>query len=169
MHYLLITYFPRAQNLKPQNCVFKKHVVSWSVIKSYEPNISTQKEKKEKHPRILKEDQIGGWKGCSCATKAERPQKTLGLRQKRTKVAEKKESLVIIKKTPSGFQKKPLFVVVGKNVSKKAVERNTTKRRIRAIIRSIAAKNTADITIIAKKEAARRSFDDLKKAIEKNL
>ena len=144
-------------------------MVSWFVIKSYEPNISTQKEKKEKHPRILKEDQIGGWKGCSCATKAERPQKTLGLRQKRTKVAEKKESLVIIKKTPSGFQKEPLFVVVGKNVSKKATERNTIKRRIRAIMRSLSAKKTADMTIIAKKEAIRASFNDLKKAIESGL
>ena len=77
--------------------------------------------------------------------------------------------MVIIKKTPSGFQKEPLFVVVGKNVSKKATERNTIKRRIRAIMRSLSAKKTADMTIIAKKEAIRASFNDLKKAIESGL
>ena len=84
-------------------------------------------------------------------------------------MAEKKESLVIIKKTPSGFQKKPLFVVVGKNVSKKAIERNTIKRRIKAIVKGVAAKNKGNMAIIAKKEALRASFQDLKKGIEKAL
>lgn len=81
----------------------------------------------------------------------------------------KKESLVIVKKTQSGFQKKPLFVVVGKNVSKKATERNTIKRRIRAIFKKNKDKNNSDITIIAQKPSATASFEELEAAIQERI
>lgn len=77
-------------------------------------------------------------------------------------MAEKREAPVIIKKNPSGFQKKPLLITVGKTVAKKATERNLVKRRIRAIVRMTKLLDKGDMTIIARPAAAKASFAELK-------
>ena len=74
-----------------------------------------------------------------------------------------------MKKTRSGFQKKPLFVVVGKNVSKKAAERNIVKRRIKAILQKSKNKNGGDMTVIAQKAAAKASFKELENSIKEKV
>lgn len=74
---------------------------------------------------------------------------------------------VVIKKFPKGFQKKPLLVVVGTSVSKKATERNLVKRRIRAIMRKILKESPKEFTVIAKKGAASISYGDLEEEILK--
>ena len=78
-------------------------------------------------------------------------------------------TLVVVRKTPKGFRRRPLFITVSKAVSKKATERNKIKRRIRAIMREITGKNVYDISVIAKKELVKASFGELKKEIEKEL
>ena len=63
--------------------------------------------------------------------------------------------------------KKPgFFVVVGSRVSKKAVERNLIKRRIRAILREISTAPPGRITIISKSESVKAKFTELKKEIQ---
>ncbi|MCX6788369.1 MAG: ribonuclease P protein component [Candidatus Jorgensenbacteria bacterium] len=80
-------------------------------------------------------------------------------------MAEKQGPLVIIKKNPSGFQKKPLLITVGKNVAKKATQRNLIKRRIRAIIKKTTLLDAGDITVITKPGADKMSFAELKSFI----
>jgi ribonuclease P protein component len=77
-------------------------------------------------------------------------------------LAEKHEAPVIIKKNPSGFQKKPLLITVGKGVAKKATERNLIKRRIRAIISTTKLLDKGDVTIIARPSVVKTSFAELK-------
>lgn len=74
-----------------------------------------------------------------------------------------------IKTNPSGFQKKPLIVVVGKAVTKKAVDRNLVKRRISSIARPLLKKAPLEATIIARAGAAKASFSELKDEIQLKL
>ncbi len=67
-----------------------------------------------------------------------------------------------IKTNPRGFQKKPLIVVVGKAVSKKAVMRNLVKRRISALVRPLLPFGDRNITIIARSGAAEATNEELK-------
>lgn len=64
--------------------------------------------------------------------------------------------------------KKPV-VVVGRNVAKKAVERNFLKRRIRAILRPIIKEKKEIFLIRVRPEAAQASFAELKSAISEKL
>ncbi len=77
--------------------------------------------------------------------------------------------ILTIKTNPSGFQKKPLIIVVGKAVSKKAVERNLVKRRISSLVRPLLKKAPLGVTIIAHKGAAEASFDALRAEIRSKL
>jgi len=74
-------------------------------------------------------------------------------------------SFFSIKKTNKGSQKKPLFVVVGKSVLKKATERNRTKRRIKYVTKPLLENLCYDATIIIKKGISELSFKDLQKEI----
>src|SRR3989344_2002038 len=60
---------------------------------------------------------------------------------------------------------RPLTIIVGLNVSKKAVERNKVRRRIRAIMRNKEGK----YVIIVHPGATTISFQELKQQIEKQL
>lgn len=77
--------------------------------------------------------------------------------------------VLTIKTNTSGFQKKPLVVVTGKAVSKKAVARNLVKRRITAIVRPLLPKIARDVTVIARAGSAEVSFRDLKEEIVATL
>ena len=77
--------------------------------------------------------------------------------------------VLTIKTNPRGFQKKPLVVVVGKAVSKKAVVRNRTKRRISSIIRPLLRTLLRDVTVIVRAGAAEADFEALKKEITSKL
>lgn len=74
-------------------------------------------------------------------------------------------SFFSIKKTHKGSQKKPLFIVVGKTVFKKATERNKTKRRIRYITKPLLKDLNYDVVIIVKKSISQLNFKDLQKEI----
>lgn len=64
-----------------------------------------------------------------------------------------------------------LCFVVGSRVSKKAVERNKTKRRIREIVRGIYLSLMLgyDIVIVAKKEILGKNYTEIKEDIIKTL
>ena len=62
-------------------------------------------------------------------------------------------------------EKRPLTIIVGLNVSKKAVERNKVRRRIRAIMRNKEGK----YVIIVHPGATTILFQELKQQIEKQL
>ncbi|MDP2934576.1 MAG: ribonuclease P protein component [bacterium] len=64
-----------------------------------------------------------------------------------------------------------LCFVVGLKVSKKAVERNKTKRRIREIMRSLylELKPNYDIVVIAKQEILNKKYTDIKDEIIKTI
>ncbi len=74
-----------------------------------------------------------------------------------------------IRTNPHGFQKKPLIVVVGKAVSKKAVERNLVKRRISSIVRPLLEKLPYEVTIIARAGAVKAGFHGLQEEIQAKL
>lgn len=80
-------------------------------------------------------------------------------------------SLVIKKRATSGPQKERIVILVGKNVSKKAVLRNLLKRRIKAIMRSIIKKDSEknNILIIVKPEALKLTFRALKEEIMEKI
>lgn len=65
-----------------------------------------------------------------------------------------------------------LGVVVGKNFSKKAVQRNLIRRRIKAFFiekKGFLTNFPRDILVVVKKEAGQKSFFELKKQLEKFL
>lgn len=79
-------------------------------------------------------------------------------------------SFVVLKKKPSGSQKKPLFIVVKKTEYKKATERNLIKRRVRAITKPFLGKERKyDYCVIVKSGANVVSFQELKKEILRQL
>ena len=62
-------------------------------------------------------------------------------------------------------EKSKIGVAVGKKVSKKAVQRNLVKRRIRVLIREnedFLTKHPRKILIVAQKEAVSKTFDELR-------
>ena len=61
-----------------------------------------------------------------------------------------------------------LTIVVGTNVSKKAVERNKIRRRVRAIMQKEARKEKRYV-VIAHPEAKNLLFQELKNQIERQL
>lgn len=73
--------------------------------------------------------------------------------------------LVTVKKQRSGTEPGPLFIVVGKGVSKKATERNLVKRRIRAILLEVGRADVRGTTIIARPAARTAPYESLKRAI----
>ena len=75
-------------------------------------------------------------------------------------------SVVIIKKYSKGFQKKPLFVIVGKSVLKKSTDRNLVKRRIRAIMAKFIKEGRNDYAVIIKKGVLEKKYGELKENIE---
>ena len=72
-------------------------------------------------------------------------------------------------KPASSAQKKPVMIVVGANIAKKATERNLIRRRIRAIITPIAKTRKKSFVVIAGPESKKASFCDLKSEIERQL
>ena len=75
----------------------------------------------------------------------------------------------VIKTNPRGPQRKPLVVVIGTRVSKKATERNLLRRRIKAIMQPIVRKLERDFVVIVKPGAERLTYQELKNEIEKKL
>lgn len=76
---------------------------------------------------------------------------------------------VTVKARNKGSQKKPLMVVISKKAAKRAVDRNTFKRRVREIMRPYIKKGMSDYTIIARQGAVGISFTELKGIIKSNL
>lgn len=72
-----------------------------------------------------------------------------------------------VKITKSNTPQNKYGFVVSSQVSKKAVERNKVKRRLKAIIRALGAdiKNRLNITIIALPAAQNADFNELKRDI----
>lgn len=79
------------------------------------------------------------------------------------------DTLVSVRTHKSGFQKKPLFIVVGKAVAKEAATRNLLKRRVRAIIRTLFTTHKSDITVMVRPAAAHATYAALKEAIHRAL
>ena len=75
---------------------------------------------------------------------------------------------LFIKPAPNA-QKKPVIVIVGSSVAKKATDRNLIRRRVRAIITPIAKAQKKSFVAIAKPEVKKALFRDLKLEIEKKL
>lgn len=78
-------------------------------------------------------------------------------------------SFLVVKVNPAGFQKKPLIIAIGTRVSKKAVERNLIKRRIRAIMQPAIKKKDKNYLIIARPEVKRLTYQELKKELENKI
>ncbi|MDO8557125.1 MAG: ribonuclease P protein component [Candidatus Jorgensenbacteria bacterium] len=74
---------------------------------------------------------------------------------------------VLVKKFRKGFQKKPLFIIAGTSVSKKATDRNRIRRRIRVIMTPIMKEQRNDYAIIVKRGALALSYKNLKEEILK--
>jgi len=74
----------------------------------------------------------------------------------------------IVKTTPINREKKPVTVIVGKNILKTAVGRNLLKRRVRAILLPFSKKSRKSFWVIAKPAAAKMSFQEIKKEIYDN-
>lgn len=72
-----------------------------------------------------------------------------------------------IKIKPKRSLKKPIMIIIFKNFSKKAVERNLIKRRIRAILRPLIKNN--DFLVFVRPAAKNLNFLMLKKEIFKQL
>ena len=67
-------------------------------------------------------------------------------------------------------EKPRIYIVVGTAISKKAVDRNLIKRRIRAVLRGLSAGGlNRTIKIVAKPPILSARFSDIKKTIELNL
>lgn len=79
------------------------------------------------------------------------------------------EAMLAVKISARNPEEKRLLVVVGARVSKKAVERNRVKRRLRALAREAglltALPRGKKCVIIARPEAARASFRELRTAL----
>lgn len=77
---------------------------------------------------------------------------------------------VVIKKKPSGSQKKPLFIVIKKTEYKKATERNLIKRRIRSVMNPFTKKQKRnDYCVIVKPGVNVVSFQELKNEMLRQL
>lgn len=72
---------------------------------------------------------------------------------------------LIIKTRPAGRRYKPVTVVVGKGVFKKAVERNLLKRRIRGVLMPFSKKLKTDFWVTTKPSVALLDFSELKDEI----
>lgn len=70
---------------------------------------------------------------------------------------------LIIKKNLKKSKEKPLIINISKKVSKKAVDRNLFKRRIRKIADPYIKESDQGLKVIAKPGADKLSFGDLKK------
>jgi ribonuclease P protein component len=71
--------------------------------------------------------------------------------------------------SPKNNGKPKFFVVVSPNVSKKAVERNLVKRRIRAILRGLSSIPYGKVTIVSKPGSVGARFAELKHEISSAL
>jgi len=78
-------------------------------------------------------------------------------------------SLVAIRRKKSGSQKKPLFIVISKACIKSAAKRNLVRRRVRAIMRSIVGRESADYCVVVRKGADVVSFEDLRRDVSDAL
>lgn len=79
-------------------------------------------------------------------------------------------SLLDIKVFKKGSFKKPITIIIGRRITKKAVQRNLLKRRIKAIFNSVFLKNNHyDYLIKIKPGAIKASFVDLKNEIKEKL
>lgn len=75
-----------------------------------------------------------------------------------------------IKTYPPKTQRKPVMIVVGTRISKKASERNLIKRRIKAIIYPIIKKRLkSDYIITANPEIKNANFEEIKGELEKKI
>lgn len=84
----------------------------------------------------------------------------------------KTSKLVFLKILKNNLDNNRFGIVVSKKISKKAVNRNKTKRRLREIIRQAHIKPGFDIIIIAKPEIIDKNYQDIKNELEdlfKNL
>jgi len=77
-------------------------------------------------------------------------------------------SFFIVKKSKSGSQKKPLFIIMRAADVRVATKRNTLKRRIRMIVQKNkkTISPTHDYKIIVKKGGDVLSFEQIKREIE---
>ncbi len=122
-------------------------------IMSYVENISTKKEKKKENPRFSCEKKDAGRKECSEAEAGEGKKKTLRV---------SRENLFFVKRGRT--TERPLFVLVGKNVSKKASERNLLRRRVKSILSRFGIQKRGFVVVV-KPDARMVSFEELKNAL----
>jgi ribonuclease P protein component len=76
---------------------------------------------------------------------------------------------LVLKKKRHVVGGRRLVIVVGKAVSKKSVDRNLLKRRIRVVMRSFVGEAENDFTVIVRPEANKLSFKGLKSELENLL
>lgn len=126
-------------------------------IKLNVQNLSTKEKEKSANSWFLKKKAHAGRKSDFAKKAPERKKKIGGLNAVN-------QNLLTIKKKTRGFQKKPLIIIVNKKVSKRAVDRNLLKRRVKAIMRRF-LESGGDYTIIIKPEALSLSFTELKEEI----
>lgn len=77
--------------------------------------------------------------------------------------------LVFLKILKNNLDDNRFGIVVSKKISKKAVNRNKIKRRLKEIIRQINIKSGFDIVIVAKPEILDKKYQEIKDELEELL
>lgn len=119
----------------------------------YVENIPTKKEKKKKDSRVSREKKNAG--------REERLETETGEGEKETLRINQKDLFFVKRGRAPG---RPLFVSVGRNVSKKASERNLLRRRIKSIASQLGIQGK-EFVIVVKPGARMVSFEELKNAV----
>lgn len=78
-------------------------------------------------------------------------------------------SFLDIRILKSGSLGKPVIIIIGRKVVKKAVQRNLLKRRIKAILQPIAKEKDKNYLVKIRLEAVKASFGELKTDILERL
>ncbi len=119
---------------------------------SYEKNVATKKEEKSAHSWVFKKNQEPRRAKNPHKETAERKKKTCGV------VVVDIMALLVRKAVGSGNH----IISISKNVIKKAVVRNTVRRRIRAILRALPLSNShLRLMIIVRSDVSNESFKSL--------
>lgn len=77
------------------------------------------------------------------------------------------KKFIIVQKRGGGFENH--LIIVNKKYSKKAVERNKIKKRIREILKELVKNNKEKYKLIVKKELKSFSYQELKEEISKKI
>ncbi len=121
--------------------------------------IQTKKEEAEENPRLLGADVDQEWPQSTCTTPCKGPETLIKVKTVRT-------PLFSLKIVPS--EKMNVAAVVPKRVSKKAVERNLIKRRLRsAVIHKFST--PVQVTFVALPSIVGKTFQEIKSEVEQAM